>query len=313
MTTSTEPTAAPALEEWFRTRTSRAADFADLEALARRKRELGVTVSVVLPCREVADTIGHIGDELGRVNARAPLIDQALAIDSGSADGTAAIAAAHGLEVRQEEELLPDLGPVLGKGDAMWRSLSAAHGDLILFADSDTANFTGHFVTGLLGPLLSDPAVRFVKGSFHRSAGRVTELTARPLFEAFYPELAVFGQPLAGEVAGSRELLRSIPFCTGYAVETAMMVDVLRTVGLAAMAQVHLGTRDNPHQPLSALGRMSREVVQALVARLEREGRLAPGERGGELHAVCSSDAIDLIRDRVEVVERPPMTELLAD
>ena len=80
-------------------------------------------------------------------------------------------------------------------------------------------------------------------------AGRVTELTAKPLFGIFYPELCGFGQPLAGEVAARRDLLRSIPFCTGYAVETAMMIDVLRHAGLDAMAQVDLGTR---RQPLAA-------------------------------------------------------------
>jgi glucosyl-3-phosphoglycerate synthase len=212
----------------------------------------------------------------------------------------------------------------MGKGDAMWRSLSVARGDIVVFADSDTANFGGHFVAGLLGPLLSDPGVRFAKGSFYRplvspdgevrdSAGRVTELTARPLFAAFYPELAAFGQPLAGEVAARRELLWSIPFCTGYAVESAMMVDVLQTAGLDAMAQVDLGTRHNPHQPLRALGRMSYEVVQAIAARLEREGRIAPGQAAGEyVRAVCSPDGVRLAHDVAEVVERPPMRSVLA-
>jgi glucosyl-3-phosphoglycerate synthase len=307
MATPTKTAAAPALQAWFERRTLDAGDFADTGALVAAKRELGVSVSVVLPCSEVAQTIGPIAEQVMLLQ-EAALVDQAIAVDAASEDGTAHLALAHGLEVLQEEELLPQIGPVLGKGDALWRSLSVARGDVVVFADSDTANFGSHFVAGLVGPLLTDPAVQFVKGSFYREAGRVTELTARPLLAAFYPELAAFGQPLAGEVAARRELLDAIPFCTGYAVESAMLVDVLEAVGLDALAQVDLGTRANPHQPLPALGRMSYEVVQALAARLERQGRGSLDRPATEyVHAACLPEGIELVRDRVEVVERPPM------
>jgi glucosyl-3-phosphoglycerate synthase len=307
MATPAEKTAISGLEGWFRRRTFGASGFSDTAALVAAKRELGLSVSVVLPCREVAQTIGPIAEQVMLLQ-EAALVDQAIAVDAASEDGTAHLALAHGLEVRQEEELLPEFGPVLGKGDALWRSLSVARGDMIVFADSDTANFERHFIAGLVGPLLADPAVQFVKGSFYRDAGRVTELTARPLLAAFYPELAAFGQPLAGEVAGRRELLRAIPFCTGYAVESAMLVDVLAAAGLEAMAQVDLGTRANPHQPLPALGRMSYEIVQALAARLERHGRGSLVRPPADyVHAACLPDGIELMRDRAEVVERPPM------
>ena len=137
-----------------------------------------------------------------------------IVVDAGSGDGTADVARARGAEVYEEDELMPDFGPVVGKGDAMWRSLSVARGERVVFADADTANFGRHFIYGLLGPLLAERKVRFVKGSFYRpftapdgtvvdDAGRVTELTAKPLFGIFYPELAGFGQPLAGEVAAA--------------------------------------------------------------------------------------------------------------
>jgi glucosyl-3-phosphoglycerate synthase len=307
-----QTTAAPQLQAWFDRRTYRAADFADIRALVAAKREAGISVSVVLPCREVAHTIGPIAEQVMLLQ-EARLVDQAIAIDAASQDGTAQLALTHGLEVHQEDELLPRFGAVLGKGDALWRSLSIARGEVIVFADSDTANFGAHFVAGLISPLLFEPAVQFVKGSFYRDAGRVTELTARPLFAAFYPELAAFGQPLAGEVAARRDLLRSIPFCTGYAVESAMLVDVLAAAGLDAMAQVDLGTRENPHQPLPALGRMSYEVVQALAVRLEREGR-GPMDRPAAdyLHAACLPGGVELVQDRVEVIERPPMRSVAA-
>jgi glucosyl-3-phosphoglycerate synthase len=306
MATPIQTTAAPAIQAWFERRTFRAEEFADIEAVMVAKRELGISVSIVLPCREVAQTIGPIAEQVMLLQ-QAELVDQAIAVDAASEDGTAQLALAHGLEVHQEEELLPAFGPVRGKGDALWRSLSVAHGDIVVFADSDSANFGGHFVTGLVGPLLADPAIQFVKGSFHRDAGRVTELTARPLLAAFYPQLAGFGQPLAGEVAARRDLLHAIPFCTGYAVESAMLVDVLAAAGLDAMAQAHLGTRANLHQPLPALGRMSYEIVQALSARLEREGR-AFGPPGGDyVHAISQPEEIELVQEQIEVEERPPM------
>jgi glucosyl-3-phosphoglycerate synthase len=306
MATPTKTPAAPALEAWFERRTFRAADFADIPALVAAKRRLEISVTVVLPCREVAPTIGPIAEQV-MLLGEADLVDQAIAVDAASEDGTAQLALAHGLEVHQEADLMPQFGPVQGKGDALWRSLSVARGELVVFADSDTANFGRHFVAGLVGPLLADPAIQFVKGSFHRDAGRVTELTARPLLAAFYPELAAFGQPLAGEVAARRELLHAIPFCTGYAVESAMLVDVLAAAGLDAMAQVHLGTRANPHQPLPALGRMSYEVVQALVVRLEREGRALVPPAADYVHALCRPEEIELIRERIAVEERPAM------
>jgi glucosyl-3-phosphoglycerate synthase len=307
MATPAEILAPGHVRDWFERRTFAAPEFGDTAALVAAKRELALTVSVVLPCREVSRTIGPIAAEIAGLRD-AGLVDQAIAVDAASRDGTAESARAEGLDVHQEDELMPQFGPALGKGDALWRSLSVATGDVVVFADSDTVNFGAHFVRGLVGPLIADRETGFVKGCFHRDAGRVTELTARPLLAAFYPDLAAFGQPLAGEIAARAELLRAIPFCTGYAVESAMLVDVLGHSGLDAMAQVHLGTRHNPHQPLPALGRMSYEIVQALVMRLEREGRIAAGRPPAEfVHAVCEPDRARLAEDRVEVVERPPM------
>jgi glucosyl-3-phosphoglycerate synthase len=323
MSVSAQALRSPELELWFESRSFRHERFGDLAGLAARKRELGLTVSVVLPCREVAETIGPIAAEISALNEHAPLVDQAVAVDAGSADGTAEVARRAGLEVYDENELMPGFGPAIGKGDAMWRALSVARGDVVVYVDADTANFGPHFVYGTLGPLLAEPGVRFVKGTFHRpfqapdgtvaqDAGRVTELTAKPLFGVFYPELAGFGQPLAGETAASRDLLQSISFCTGYAVETAMMIDVLEAVGLDAMAQVDLGTRQNRHQELVALGSMSYEVVRAVVLRLMRDGRLSPGpDPDAYLRAICSPDGVRLEERDVEVVERPPMADAL--
>ena len=154
--------------------------------------------------------------------ARTGLPDQVIVIDADSPDGTADIARAHGAEVYSENELMPDYGPAQGKGDAMWRALSVARGDIVMFADADTADFEEHFVYGTLGPLLADPAAPVRQGRLPAAVqageekipdggGRVTELMAKPLINLFYPELAGFVQPLAGEFAGRRERAQQRP------------------------------------------------------------------------------------------------------
>ena len=314
--------------EWFERRSYEHARFGDAALLAKHKQDRSLSVSVVLPCREVASTVGEIIDAVHALNERAPLVDQIVAIDAASADGTAAIAASHRAEVYMEDELMNRFGPAIGKGDAMWRALAIVRGDLVLYLDADTLDFGPHFLLGLLGPLLEVPQIRFVKAAYrrvhenaHDDGGRVTELAAKPLFNVFYPELTGFAQPLAGEFGGTRELLLSIPFFTGYAVEAGMMVDVLAAAGLHAMAQVDLGSRTHRPQSIFELGRMSYAVLRAIESRLREEGRLRePGSAGipglvaeadGYLHARRSSESLHLDHHVVEVIERPPMADVL--
>jgi glucosyl-3-phosphoglycerate synthase len=240
-------------------------------------------VSVVIPTRNTAGTIAHTIAEL-LLLVEAGLVDQILVVDADSADGTAATATDAGAEVVSENELIPSAGPVRGKGDAMWRSLAATRGELIVFADGDIADFGRHYVTGLLGPIIRNPEKQFIKGCYTRpfrqheseqpaGGGRVTELTARPLLAATVPELAAFAQPLAGEVAATRDLLASIPFHTGYGVEIAMLVEVWNRIGIDGMAQVDLGTKRNAHQSLAALNGMASEVIAGLSETLGCLGR----------------------------------------
>ena len=322
--------------EWFKHRSYGHDAFSDVRALAERKRELGLSVSLVLPCRNVADTIGGIVERIHAVNERtpldSPLIDQILAVDADSEDGTARVAASKGAEVYSENELMPSLGGAHGKGDAMWRSLSVATGDLVMYVDADTQDFEPQFVYGVLGPILSVPQVRFVKAAFRRpfksdetlqvdGGGRVTELSAKPLFNLFYPELSGFVQPLAGEFVADAELFRSIPFMTGYAVETSVLIDVLKKAGLGAMAQVDLGARQNRHQPLRDLSRMSYAVLRAVARRLRQDGRLNQArdtnmpddffQLSDYHHAVATPDGLQIQEYVEEIVERPPMAEIM--
>lgn len=271
-----------------------------LELLLERKRQ---SLSVVLPARQVADTVGPIVERILSLDG---LVDQVLVVDAASEDGSADIAERAGAEVRQQGELLAELGPVLGKGDALYRSLAAVRGDLVMFIDADTRDFEPHFVTGLAGPLIAADGVRFVKGAYRRpfvtegvevpdGGGRVSQLTARPLLSAFYPELAGLRQPLAGEVAAPREILERLPFATGYAVETAMLLDVRDMVGAGAIAQVDIGERRNSHQPLEALRPMADTVLATVCKRLRGEGRLV----------------VDAPLPQA-IVERPPFASLRA-
>jgi glucosyl-3-phosphoglycerate synthase len=283
------------------------------ELLRQRKRE---TVTAVLPAREVADTIGPIVERLLGLDG---LVDQVLVVDAASRDGTAEIAASLGADVHQEAALLPEFGQVLGKGDAMWRALAVAGGDLIVYLDSDTRDFSAHFATGMLGPLICDDhGVEFVKGHFRRpfasadgqprpvDGGRVTELTARPLLSAFYPELAAFIQPLAGEVAARRTFFDELPFATGYAIETSMLLHARDALGgTEGMAQVDLDERRNHHQSLRDLGPMAYAVLRVILERLRAEGRLLDD------HAPPLQTA-DGQLIQVELVERPPYATLRA-
>jgi glucosyl-3-phosphoglycerate synthase len=265
------------------------------------------TISVCVPAREEAATIAAIVAPLVALR-EAGVVDQVVVADGDSRDGTGAIAAALGADVLNPAELLPEFGPVHGKGDAMWRALSVLTGDLVCFVDADSEDFGAHFACGLLGPLVCEPGVQFVKGFYRRpfkanggpaeptGGGRVTELTARPLLQAFYPELAGVLQPLAGEFAARRELLERMPFCTGYAVEMGLLLDVHAEAGIGALAQVDLDVRQNRHQPLEDLTPMAAAVLGAVTSRLRRDGRLLDG---GEADAPA-------------LPERPPLAQLRA-
>jgi glucosyl-3-phosphoglycerate synthase len=257
-------------------------------------------VSVCVPTRETAATIAGTVRAIAALRD-AGLVDQILVVDADSADGTATIAREAGAEVFQEAALLPEFGPVEGKGDAMWRALSVAGGEIVVYLDGDVRDFGAHYVTGLLGPLLQSEQVDFAKGFYRRplaidemeiedGGGRVTELTAKPLLDLLVPELAAFRQPLAGECAGRRSLLSRIPYVTGYGVEIAMLVEVWKRAGIARMAQVDLGSKRNSHQTLAALAQMSRDVIAGLAGELDAAGdeRLgaivaAPGGAGPRL------------------------------
>ncbi len=297
--------------DWRARRSYTASEF-PLERLLAAKSE---SVALVLPAREVATTIGAVAAHAARLRD-AGLLDEVLVVDSGSRDGSARIAAQAGVRVVQEDELSAEFGPARGKGDAMWRALRVLDSEIVAYADTDTEELGEDFLIGLLGPLICDRDVHFVKGFFRRpfrtegalmphGGGRVTELMARPLLNLHAPELAVFDQPLAGETAGRRELLEAIPFSAGYGVEIAMLIDAWRAVGLDGLAQVDLGVRQNRHQSLRELSAMAYAVLVAAQSRFLGPD-FADAHAGGSIALPTGEAGASAMESRrVTVEERP--------
>ena len=292
-----------------------------VEELAAAKR--GRTISVVLPALNEAATVAAVIDTISPMVGG--LVDELIVLDSGSTDDTEARAAAAGARVVHREEALPEIAPRPGKGEALWRSLAATSGDIVVFIDSDLIDPDPMFVPRLVGPLLTADGIHLVRGFYRRplklgdgedanGGGRVTELVARPLLAALRPELGCVLQPLGGEYAGTRELLVSVPFAPGYGVEIGILIDTYDRYGLDAIAQVNLGVRTHRNRPLSDLGPMSRQIIATLLTRcgVADSGvgltQFFPDAGGDRTY-----DGADGYRTRtsaVSLADRPPMNTL---
>jgi glycosyltransferase involved in cell wall biosynthesis len=301
-----------AVSVWRERRRYAAADF-DIHELAADGPP--ATVTVIIPTRACARTIGPVLRRTVRPFEEAGLVDEVVVVDADPSDGTAAAARAAGARVLAQDELLPEFGPALGKGDAMWRAVHATSGEIVCFLDGDTEDPDPRHLLGLLAPLLRDPEIAFVKGAFARpfntgralladEGGRVTELMARPVLNLHFPLLAGFAQPLAGEFAARRPLLESLAFPVGYGVEIATLIDALHRAGLDALAEAQLGTRQNRHQSLRRLSEMAFAVLAAAERRIDG----IRSSTGGQYLLPWEDGAIA----RVPVDERPPLAGLRA-
>ncbi|MGW6902845.1 glucosyl-3-phosphoglycerate synthase [Streptomyces sp. NPDC054940] len=301
------------VERWLSTRSWSTTDRPLHQILAAKQRS-GQSVSVVLPALNEEETVGDIVAIIRHDLVRqVPLVDEIVVVDSGSTDRTSEVAAAAGAIVVHRDEILPRLPAVPGKGEVLWRSLLVTSGDIVCFIDADLKEFSSDFVSGIVGPLLTNPEVDLVKGMYDRplggaagQGGRVTELMARPLLNMHWPQLAGFVQPLGGEYAARRSLLEQLPFPVGYGVELGMLIDALHLVGLDALAQVDVGVRKHRHQDGQALGRMSAAIYRTAQLRLARGHLIRPSltqfERG--------EDGFEPRTYSVDTEERPPMVEI---
>ena len=303
--------------QWLAEHSHAHGDFAAGD-LAERLRAKGESVSVVIPARNEAETVGDVVSVLRReLVEQTPLVGELVVIDSDSTDETARVAEAAGATVRRAAEIAPHLGTHPGKGEALWKSLFVTTGDHLVFVDADLTSWGPHFVTGLVGALIADPATHLVKGWYDRvldvdgkppstEGGRVTELVARPVLDLWWPELAGVVQPLAGEWAATRVLMESITVPTGYGVEIASLIDTHARHGLAGIAQVDLGARAHRHQKDHDLAVMAAELLAVVDAR--RDGQPRPIE-------VAADELQQFTREGgwrtrpVPLVQRPPARE----
>ncbi|MCE7861684.1 MAG: glucosyl-3-phosphoglycerate synthase, partial [Chloroflexi bacterium CFX2] len=198
------------VDKWFAENTFHADEFNNLRELVNMKKQQGLSISLALPALNEEETVGKVIRTMKKeLMQRNPLLDEIVLIDSNSTDRTREIAIKEGIPVYIHQELLPNLEPRRGKGEALWKSLLVTKGDIIVWIDTDIVNIHPRFVYGIIGPLLINPQVQLVKGFYRRplkvgqrfqagGGGRVTELTARPLLNLFYPELSGVIQPLSG-------------------------------------------------------------------------------------------------------------------
>ncbi|MGZ9224842.1 MAG: glucosyl-3-phosphoglycerate synthase [Anaerolineales bacterium] len=312
------------VDKWFAENTFHADEFEQLDEIVALKREQGVTISLALPALNEQETVGKIIDVIKKeLIDKAPLLDEIVLIDSNSTDSTREIAARADVPVYIHQHLLERMGARDGKGEALWKSLLVTRGDIIMWIDTDIVNIHPRFVYGILGPLLINPQVQFVKGFYRRplkvgqkmqagGGGRVTELTARPLLNLFYPELSGVVQPLSGEYAGRREALEKVPFFSGYGVETGMLIDIYEKYGLQAIAQVDLLERIHHNQHLEALSKMSFAIIQTVMRKLEsRFGRAVLEDVNRSMKLIrYNNKGYFLEVEEIAERERPPMIEL---
>jgi len=314
------------VDRWFAENTFHAHEFSDIRKLVALKERQNLTISLGLPALNEEKTIGTV---IKRVKSalmdRVPLIDQIVVIDSDSKDRTAEIATELGVPVHRHSQILKETGTHVGKGEALWKSLHVLDGDVVAWIDTDISNIQPRFVYGLLGPLLREPKIQYVKGFYQRpirqgdvlqaeGGGRVTELMARPLINLFFPELSGMIQPLSGEYAGRRELLERLPFFTGYAVEIGLLIDILEQVGLPALGQVDLERRIHRNQPLPNLSQMAYVILQGAIRKLEERHRLELLTEVGRGMKVINTGKDHFNLEVLEIGDeiRPPMNSVLA-
>lgn len=312
------------VDKWFAENTYQADEFANIERLVELKKEQGLTLSLALPALNEETTVGKVITTIrNSLMDEFPLLDEIVLMDSNSTDKTREIAKDLGIPVFIHQEILPELGPRVGKGEALWKSLFVTKGDLVAWIDTDIVNIHPRFVYGILGPLLMNSRIQLVKGFYRRplkvgdvtqagGGGRVTELTARPLLNLFYPALSGVIQPLSGEYAGRRSALEKSTFYSGYGVETGLLIDIFEQYGLGAIAQVDLLKRIHHNQELDALSKMSFAIIQTVMHKLEQRYERSFIEDVNKTMKMIRYRNGEYFLDVAEIIEsnRPPIITL---
>lgn len=314
------------IENWLENKTFHHSQFWDLLKLVEQKEKKGLKISLCIPTLNEEKTIGkEIVIFKSELVNRYPLIDEIAVIDSGSTDKTLEVAASFGADTYLAEDILPEVGHKKGKGENLWKAIYQLKGDIIVYVDADIANIHPRFVYGLVGPLLYEDEIKYVKAFYDRplafshgvrpsGGGRVTEILVRPLFSMFLPELSAIIQPLSGEYAVRRDVLEKIAFPIGYGVETSHILDVYKQWGMNAFAQTDLDQRVHRNQATIALGKMSFGILQSFLTRLEQFDMIKDMAELQTIyrHFEAQDSEYRIIEKEIQEEERPPMITIPA-
>lgn len=317
------------LPEWLKERTFRHSQFSDIRKLIEIKESRGLKISLCFPTLNEEKTIGKevilIKSEL---MDRYPLLDEIAVIDSGSTDKTLEVAAGFGAKTFLASDFLQEEGPMRGKGENLWKAIYLLEGDIIIYLDADISNIHPKFVYGIIGPLLYNEEIKYVKAFYDRpldfankeakkgkgQGGRTTEILIRPLFAQFFPELTGLIQPLSGEFAGYREVFEKIPFPIGYGVETSHLIDISQKYGMWSIAQTDLDQRVHRNQSTKGLGKMSFGILQTFWNRLHLYKQIGPVDPESLVmrQIEMMEDEHSMVEFNIVEKERRPMIEVPA-
>ncbi len=187
---------------------------------------------------------------------KSKLVDEIIIVDDKSLDRS--IELVKGLNVRIITSTK------LGKGASMRDGLLVAKNDIVIFLDGDIKKYSNGFISKISKPLVNNTH-DFVKTTFNREAGRVTELVAKPLLSLLFPELAKFSQPLSGIIAGRKKYFEQITFEDDYGVDIGILIDMYQ-LGVR-MTEVKIGKIEHKMKLWSELSSMSKAVSKAILKR----------------------------------------------
>lgn len=287
----------------------------NLKDLIAYKEKNKLSVGLCLPIYNEETTIAKT---IQVVKKCGNLIDEIIAIDSGSSDGSIEICKKLNIRTIADKQSAKDIKLSLqsGKGWNLWVSLYYLNTDIIFWIDTDIQNIGERFITGIVGPMIMDKKIDFVKGYYHRpkNDARVTEIMVRPFINLIFPELIDFIQPLSGEYGGRKKYLEKIDFYSGYSVEMAVLLQSVFNLKSSEIAQVYLGKRIHALQSVISLGKMSASILHTLlrIANDKKRLKIDTNKLPDMLTNFISENGVDFISKKQKIADKklPPMIKI---
>ncbi|MDD4476611.1 MAG: glycosyltransferase [Patescibacteria group bacterium] len=287
----------------------------NLKDLITYKEKNKLSVGLCLPIYNEAATIAKTIQVVKRCDN---LIDEIIAIDSGSSDGSIEICKKFNINTITDKQSAKEINVSLqsGKGWNLWASLYYLNTDIIFWIDTDIQNVGEQFITGVVGPMIMDNKINFVKGYYHRpkNDARVTEIMVRPFINLIFPELIDFIQPLSGEYGGRKKYLEKIDFYSGYSVEMAVLLQSVFKLKSSEIAQVYLGKRIHALQSVISLGKMSSNILHTLlrIANDNKRLKIDTNKLPDTLINFISENGTDFISKKQKIADKklPPMIKI---